>query len=106
MPHNPLENIDANELKRVAEQSGARTVKREYIKLGYEYPFSIYGVVTRRETQVSEYRRIEILSNTSYTLALFIDLYEFFALVIPPAKYSIWTYDEKSNTIHVVGVYE
>jgi hypothetical protein len=103
---NDLENMDAQEFKRLAEQAGARTTKREYIKKGYEHQFSLYGVTTDRATKLSEYRRIEVLSNTPYTQEVFIDLYEFFNMVIPPSKYSIWIYDGKSKALKSVGVFD
>lgn len=97
--------IDAEHLKQIAQRAGAKSIKRRWIKKGYDKQMSIYGVLTNEETDESRYIRIEVLSNTPYTESIVAQLYDFLQELKPSTSYSIWIYDKKRRSIKQVGKY-
>ena len=100
-----LSLFDADEIKRLEELAGAKTLKRHWIKEGYSQQMSLYGVVTNREVDESGYKRIEILSNTNYTEKIIHLVYYFFRYFKPEAPYTIWLYDKDLESIKEIGAY-
>lgn len=98
--------IDSEHLKQIAQSAGAKSVKRRWIKKGFDKGLSLYGVITNKETDESYYSRIEVLSNTPYTERIIALLYDFLKELKPPTSYSIWVYDFKRDKVKQVGKYE
>lgn len=97
--------FDAQEIKRIHESGSAKSVKRQYIKEGYEYQLSFYGVLANSETGEKGYCRIEVLSNTPYDERIVALIYEFFYDFKPSRPYSIWIYNKDRDSVKVVGRY-
>lgn len=97
--------IDAEHLKKIAKSGGAKSIKRRWIKEGYDQGMSLYGVVTDLETKVSHYCRIEVLSNAEYNERVVALLYDFFKELKPPTSYSIWIYNADKDSVKQVGKY-
>ena len=101
-----LNLFDAEEIRRIDESGAAKRVKRHWIKEGYNAQFSLYGVVTDRETGESGYKRIAVLSNGGLTERIVDLIYEFFQYFKPESPYTIWIYDEDRDSVKQVGAYE
>lgn len=93
------------EIDQFIKPAPSRTLKRQLIKQGYQYQMSFYGALTSTEKQETQYRRIEMLSNTPYTERLIFLLYEFFKEYKNPFTYSIWIYDKQQDAIKLVAKY-
>lgn len=100
-----LAKVDPQFLRQIAESGQSRRVKREYIKKGYNRQLSLYGVLTDKETGLSEYRRIEVLSNVDYNERLVALLYDFYNKLKTPEVYTIWIYDKDRKSVKEVGSY-
>ncbi len=100
-----LSLFDADEIKGLEELAGAKTLKRHWIKEGYDQQMSLYGVVTNEALDESGYKRIEILSNTNYTEKIISLIYYFFRYFKPEAPYTLWIYDEALESIKEIGAY-
>ena len=98
--------FDAEEIRRIHESAGSKSVKRKWIKEGYQYQISIYGVLTHVEAEESEYKRIEILSDVPWTEEIITLIYHFFHRFKPPAPYSIWLYNDERGAVTEVGRYQ
>lgn len=98
--------FDAEEVKRIAESGSAKRVKREWIKKGYEYQLSLYGVLLHTEVGESEYKRIEVLMDVPWTEEALHLIYDFFKMFKPPSPYSIWLYNDERGAVTEVGRYE
>lgn len=81
----------------------SRRVKRTWIKRGYPHQASFYGVISEKENEDSQFRRIEVLSNTPYTQQIIESLYHWFEAFIVPVSYSIWIYNKNKRGIALVG---
>lgn len=101
-----LSLFDAEEIRRIDESGAAKSVKRHWIKAGYDQQFSLYGVVTNRETGESGYKRIEVLSNTPLTERIVLLIYGFFDYFKPESPYTIWVYDLARDSVKQVGAYK
>lgn len=101
-----LNYFDADEVKRIHESGSAKSVKRKWIKEGYTWQLSLYGVLTDREQGESGYVRTEILSNEPYDEATLSMIYQFFHDLKLPTPYSIWIYDKGRDAVRRVGVYK
>ena len=101
-----LKAIDTEELKREYESTSSRTVKREWIKKGYANQMSLYGVLTNQDTEASEFRRIEILSDVPFTLEIVKGVSESLEYLKPPFKYTIWLYNHREDGIKMVAHYD
>ena len=80
----------------------SRRIKRELIKKGYDQQISFYGVVTKKETEESEFKRIEVLANKQFTQLLVSQLFHWFKQYPPLDYYSIWKYDKDRKGIKLV----
>jgi len=101
-----LSLFDAEEIRRIHESGAAKSVKREWIKKGYNQQLSLYGVVTDGEADESGYKRIEILSDALYSERIVALVFQFFEYFKPESPYTIWTYDERRDSIKQVGAYK
>lgn len=97
--------IDVEHLKQVAQSGGAKSIKRRWIKEGYDAQLSLYGVLTDKTISENHYSRIEVLSNVPYNERTVALLYEFFKELKPPTSYSIWIYDAERDSVRQVGKY-
>lgn len=98
--------FDEREIKRIEKTYGAKRIKREYIKKGYEFQLSLYGVLSDREKDESGYHRIEVLLNVPWTQRALHLIYDFMKALKPPSPYSIWIYDDSREAIKMVGSYK
>lgn len=97
--------IDLEEIARIERSGSAKSVKREWIKKGYDQQMSLYGVLTDREADESGYCRIEILSNVLYSEKIVLLIYGFFNDFKPARPYTIWIYDGARESVLQVGRY-
>lgn len=98
--------FDADEIKRIHESGSAKSVKRQWIKEGYDQQLSLYGVITDREADESGYKRIEVLSNMIFNEVTLLLIYHFFKSFIPESPYTIWIYDKDRESVKQVGAYK
>jgi len=101
-----LAKVEVEEIKRQAELSSSKRVKREWIKRGYSHQISFYGVLTDAETEESQYCRIEVLAENLYTFEEVFLIYHFFMTLKPMDSYTIWIYSRANEGIRYVGRYE
>ena len=98
--------FDADEIRRIHASGAAKSVKREWIKKGYDQQLSLYGVVTDGEEDESGYKRIEILSDALYSERIVALVFQFFEYFKPESPYTIWIYDESRDSMRQVGAYK
>lgn len=98
--------FDAEEIRRIHESGSAKNVKRKWVKRGYQFQISLYGVLTDRETGESGYSRIEILSDTPFDPETVFHIYTFFFDFKPTRPYSIWIYSKHLDSVKLVGRYQ
>lgn len=101
-----INGIDADELRREQDAGDSRSVKRKWIKLGFSHQMSLYGALAFRAQDRHEGRRVEVLSNQPYTEKIVHQLYEFFRLIPPLARYTIWIYNANQEGLRMVGRYD
>lgn len=101
-----LSEFDAEEIKRIHESARAKSVKREWVKRGYDQQMSLYGVVTDEQLEESGYKRIEILSDVLYDDRIVALIFEFFDYFKPESPYTIWIYSKDRDSIRQVGAYK
>jgi len=101
-----LAKVEVEEIKRQAELSSSKRLKREWIARGYSHQISFYGVLTDRETEESQYSRIEVLAENLYTFEEVFLIYHFFMTLKPLDSYTIWLYSRANEGIRQVGRYE
>ena len=77
----------------------ARAIKEEAEKAGFEFAMSLYGVLTNKETNRSEYRRIEILADNNLTTTDIELLYRWFYRSHPINTYSVWLYHTETQQL-------
>lgn len=101
-----ISHINAEELIRIDRSAGARSLKREYVKLGYDNQMSTYGVLRDKETGDLNSCRIEVLSNTSFTERIVFLIYQTLYQLKPQYHYTIFIYDKDRDAIRMIGAYE
>lgn len=94
--------IDKN-LAAIQSKTEANELKAEAAKYGFKKAMSLYGVLTNVETKKSEYRRIEILANKSYTSQDIEYLHRFFKDIKPAETYTIWIYHNIDKAVALIG---
>lgn len=87
------------QLHKLSMLEAVQQVKRQYIKLGFEHQLALYGVLYDNEEDRHTYRRIDILLDTPLTHEMFYRIYDFFRVIKPPPRYSIWIYGEEDKEI-------
>jgi hypothetical protein len=102
MDTNSLEHIDVEAIKSYHENNRSRSIKRQYVKQGYNKMMSLYGAQHNDEKQTTEGIRIEILSNTNYDEKLVYGLYDFFKDLKVLEIYSIWIYDIWDDSLKLI----
>ena len=101
-----LSEFDADEIRRIHESGAAKSVKRGWIKKGYDQQMSLYGVVTDEALDEAGYKRIEILSDTLYDERIVALIFQFFQYFKPESPYTIWIYSKARDSIKQVGAYK
>jgi hypothetical protein len=81
----------------------ANNLKAEAAKYGFKKAMSLYGVLTNVETKKSEYRRIEILANRTYSAQDIEYIHRFFKKVKPTQIYTIWIYHNIDQAVALIG---
>lgn len=100
-----LEDIDPEGLKRISNSPSSRSIKRAYIKQGYDQQMSFYGTLFNKETGKLHHCRIEVLSDVTYTERIVFLIYETFKTLKPPYNYTIWIYNHEKDSIQQVAKY-
>jgi hypothetical protein len=85
-----------NSAMEINQATEAKDAAREF---GFKWQMSLYGVLTDRTTNVSEYRRIEVLANEPYTGVDIELIYRFFRNIKPAGTYTIWLYNTKTEEL-------
>jgi len=101
-----LSEFDAEEISRIHESGAAKSVKREWIKNGYDQQMSLYGVVYDASTDEAGYKRIEILSDAIFNERIVTLIFKFFEYFKPESPYTIWIYSIERDSIKQVGSYK
>jgi hypothetical protein len=92
-------------MESAMEINESNQIKNAAATYGYKWQMSMYGVLTDVETGVSEYRRIEVLSNAMYQGVDIEFIYRFFNALKPASTYTIWLYNKKTESITLVRGY-
>ncbi|MCJ7621744.1 MAG: hypothetical protein MUP64_16190 [Anaerolineae bacterium] len=100
-----LNDIDTETLREEHIQRGSKQLKRALIKEGRKHILSIYGAVYKKDGDVFQARRIEVLSPTEWTRDLLISVELFFHNTCPPYVYSIWEINEGGTDLRCLGGY-
>lgn len=98
----PFDNEQIEYLHKVSMFRQITVIKRQLIKLGFIYQLSLYGVMQNKETKAVSYRRIDVLIDEPVTHEIFTRIYDFFQVIKPPAKYSIWAYSDETKQLKEV----
>lgn len=98
--------FDHETITRETELLSSKRLKREYVKAGYSHQLSFYGVLTNRDTEESQYSRIEVLSQDPFSFKDTFLLYHFFMTLKPLESYTIWLYSREREGVTQVGRYE
>ena len=77
----------------------ARAIKEKAAAAGFEFAISLYGVLTNKETNRSEYRRIEILADHNLGSVDVELIYRWFQKVHPTNTYSVWLYHTETQQL-------
>jgi len=101
-----LQAVDLEAITRLDQRGVSRYVKRKWIKRGYTQQLSLYAIIKNLDEHKNYYRRVEILSNTSFTCPIVMYIYEFFERSMPPFAYSIWLYNKERMALGLVAKYE
>ncbi|MCJ7573955.1 hypothetical protein MUO93_06795 [Candidatus Bathyarchaeota archaeon] len=100
-----LEEIDTEALFEEQRQRWSKQLKRALIKEGRDKILSIYGAVYKKDGDVFQARRIEVLSPTEWTRDRLISVELFFHNTCPPYVYSIWEINEGGTDLRCLGGY-
>lgn len=94
------------EIRRETELLSSKRLKREWVSRGYSHQISFYGVLTNRDTEESQYSRIEVLAQDPFNYETTFLLYHFFTELKPLTSYTIWIYDPAHEGVRMIGRYE
>lgn len=98
--------FDAQEISLQFELLSSKRLKREYAQRGYSHQISFYGVLTNKETEESQYSRIEVLAQEPFSYEATFMLYHFFSELKPLASYTIWLYSREREGVKQIGRFE
>lgn len=100
-----IDAIDVEHLKKIALSGSSKSVKRLWIKRGFDQQISLYGVLHDERDDSDHYCRIEVLSDVPYTEPIVALIYDFFQLIKPTTAYSIWIYSDERESVKNVARY-
>ena len=98
-----LGEFDAQEIADQAQLLSSKRLKREWVSRGYSHQISLYGVLTNKETEESQYSRIEVLAQDPFSYETTFLLYHFFSELKPTDSYTIWIYSPAHQGVKQVG---
>lgn len=80
-------HLEANRVKDIMEEEG------------YTFAWSLYGIVTDKETHKPMFRRIEVFSDGIPKREAILQIKQLFTNFPPLDYYSIWAYNLRTNKI-------
>jgi hypothetical protein len=93
-------------LRSKSKQPTMRRLKRQIIKEGFKYQLTLYGALHDKKNNKTTPIRTDIYVNKPYTLKIFDFIVRLFMQFPLRWKFSLWTYDSKTDDMKLIGSYD